>query len=183
MELVLGIISLIALICFFSLFFAVSRIDRALKALLVQQQRIFVNSNYTNRLLEEMLVRSTGKPMLKGSPTQDEIMVDLGIVFNGQSYSIKGAGECRSVEEAIDIARRRSLEEIFLRFRIKEWRGKYIFGTNKYETPEQAIKAAKTQEELFADLRIKRWKGKYIYKTEKFNTPEEAIRAAKQDGA
>ncbi len=116
MELIAGIFSLVFLISWFYVVHTIGSMNRCLKVTFAEQQRIAENANYTNRLLKEMLVRLTGEPMPKASPTQDEVMADLGITFNGKHYLINGKPfgarherQPRTSGEAIAMAKERGM--------------------------------------------------------------------------
>ncbi len=112
MEVIAGIISLVFLISWFSVALTIERMSRCLEVTFAQQQRISARANYTNKLLEEILVRLTGEPMPKVNPTQDEIMADMGITFNGKRYLINGkpfGARPRTSEEAIAMAKKRGM--------------------------------------------------------------------------
>ena len=116
LGLIPGILGLVFLISWFVVANTFGRMSRCLEVTFAQQQRIAEKTNYTNRLLEEILVRLTGEPMPKVDSTQDEIMADMGITFNGKRYLINGEPfgarhepQPRTSEEAIAMAKERGM--------------------------------------------------------------------------
>lgn len=115
MELIEGIVGLVVVVLWISVAVNIGRMNRCLQMTLAQQWTISAKANYTNKLLE-VLVKSAGKPLPKVDPTQEEIMADMGITFNGKHYLINGEQfgarhepRPRTAEEAIAMAKKRGM--------------------------------------------------------------------------